>query len=204
MASMAIEKYSPLFYDQPPPLRNIESFPNAEKIFRYAYGLSDPTPELLNLIKAHPTEAAVRGLFIYYIDAAVENPSRAYALASVLVALRDSPDAPLIQGDSSLAMAFHVGLADLHSGAFYFDDYNRTFSPTNTYSTDCLLSALSLKHNLTSCPVRYVEVRDGLDCHGNSSIYELWVIGACIQLLTPIAHHWLEKRFKNNVQLLSQ
>ena len=138
MASMAIEKYSPLFYDQPPPLRNIESFPNAEKIFRYAYGLSDPTPELLNLIKVHPTEAAVRDLFIYYIDAAVENPSRAYALASVLVALRDSPDAPLIQGDSSLAMAFHVGLADLHPELFTLTTTTELSAPpTHTQPTVC-------------------------------------------------------------------
>ena len=25
---------------------------------------------------------------------------------------------------------------------------------------------------------------NGLDCHGDSSIYELWVVGACIKLLT--------------------
>ena len=60
LAFMAIEKYFPYFYNpRQPPLRNEESFPNAEKVFRQAYGLSDPTPELLNLIKAHPTEAAV-------------------------------------------------------------------------------------------------------------------------------------------------
>jgi len=79
-----------------------------------AYGLSDPTPALLNLINAYSTEAAVEGLLFYYTDAVEEDPSRAYALTSVLVALRDSPEAPLIQGGSliqdgsSLAMAFHV------------------------------------------------------------------------------------------------
>lgn len=56
------------------------------------FGLSDPTPELLSLIKAHPTEAAARDLLIANILEPEKNPSRAYALAFVLVALRDSPD----------------------------------------------------------------------------------------------------------------
>ena len=67
---------------------------------------------LLNVIKDYPTEAVVRDLLIYFMDAAEDNPSRAYGLTSVLVALRDSPEAPLIQGGSliqegsSLAMAY--------------------------------------------------------------------------------------------------
>ena len=43
-----------------PPLMPIdyqEAFPDAETLFCKAFGLPDPTPELLNLIKAHPTEA---------------------------------------------------------------------------------------------------------------------------------------------------
>jgi len=74
-------------------------------LFRRAYGLSDPTPELLNLIlKAHPTEAAVRNLLIDCITTVEEDPCRAYALASMLVALRDSPDAPVIQGGSMISL----------------------------------------------------------------------------------------------------
>lgn len=115
-----------------------------------------------------------------------ENPSRACALASALVALRDSPDAPVIQGGSSLAEEFHVGLADLHSRGLTFDDDNTKFNPTNTYLTNCLLSGLSFKHDLTSSPDQRQAIRDGLDLNagGNSSISELLVIGACIQLLT--------------------
>ena len=48
-------------------------------------------PPLLNLIKAYPTEAAVRDLLIHYMDAAKDNPSRAYALTSVLVAPQTHP-----------------------------------------------------------------------------------------------------------------
>lgn len=72
-------------------LDNLDAFPNAEEIFHSAYALSDPTPELLKLIKAHPTEVAVRDLLIYYIEAVEDNPSRVYALTSVLVALRAFP-----------------------------------------------------------------------------------------------------------------
>jgi len=166
-----------------------EAFPGADDLFRKAFGLSDPTPELLSLIKAHPTEAAVRDLLIAYILEAEENPSRAYALASVLVALRDSPDAPDIEDlervdDYSLAVAFRVKLADLHSRYLIFDDDNKTVSPTNTYLTNCLLSALSLKYDLAWCPAQYHEIKDGLIVQGNSWTNELLVTGACIQLLT--------------------
>ena len=140
----------------------------------------------MNLINAYPTEAAVEDLLFYYTDAVEEDPSRAYALTSVLVALRDC---------SSLAMAFHVTLADLYSQSFYLDDDDNTLSPTNTYLIDCLLSGLSSKHNLSSSHDQYFEVRDGLDCHGDSSIYELWVIGACIQLLTIGSKIVSEKMF---------
>jgi hypothetical protein len=187
-----IQQYFPFFYGQPPPgsLRAKESFPDAKQVLCETYRLSDPTPALLTIINAYPTEAVVKDLLFYYMDAAEDNPSRAYALTSVLVALRDSPEAPLIQGGSliqdgsSLAMAFHVTLADLYSRSFYVDDDDSAFGPTNIYLIDCLLSGLSLKHNLSSSHHQYFEVRDALDCHGNSSIDELWVIGACIQLLT--------------------
>ena len=85
-----------------------ETFPNSEELLRYAFSLSGPTPALLQLIKAYPgTADAIRDLLIFYIDAVEANPSRAYALASVLVALRDSSDAPVIQDGSSLAAAFN-------------------------------------------------------------------------------------------------
>lgn len=90
---------------------NIENaFHNAEKLLRSAYALSDPTSELLNLIKAHPTELAIRGL---YFEAVEGNPSRAYTLTSVLVIPRDSPDAPVIESGLTLAEAFYDRLQTL-------------------------------------------------------------------------------------------
>jgi len=37
---------------------------DAEKRFRNAYALSDPTSELLNLIKDYPTDVAIRDLLV--------------------------------------------------------------------------------------------------------------------------------------------
>jgi hypothetical protein len=62
-----------------------EAFPNSKKLLSSAYALPGPTSELLKLIKAHPTEAAVTELLIFYIKAVEENRLRANALASVLV-----------------------------------------------------------------------------------------------------------------------
>ncbi|KIM35175.1 hypothetical protein M413DRAFT_32707 [Hebeloma cylindrosporum] len=54
-----------------------DAFDNAEQLFCSAYALSDPTPELLNLIKAHPTGRAIGELLLFYINAVEDNPSRA-------------------------------------------------------------------------------------------------------------------------------
>lgn len=51
-----------------------ETFPNSEKLLSSAYALSDPTSERLKLIKAHPTEATVTELLIFYIESGEENP----------------------------------------------------------------------------------------------------------------------------------
>ena len=160
--------------------------PITEEMFHRAYALSDPMPELLKLIKAHPTEAAVRDIVIYYIEAVEDNPPRAYESTSVVVALRESLDAPMIRGGFSLAEAFYIELHDLLPRGFDFDSDkdSRTFGPTNLYLIACLLSGLSFKYNLTSSKDQYGEIRRGLHAHDISSTSELLVIGACIQLLT--------------------
>ena len=136
------------------------------------------------MIKADPTEAAVRELLVSYIEAVEDNPSRAHELASVLVALRDSPDAPTIQGGSSLAEAFHDELDSLHSEGSVFDKHNKSFGPTNTYLINSLLSGVSFKYNLSSSRMQYSNVEDGLNVNFDLSIRQLLLIGACIQLLT--------------------
>ena len=161
----------------------MEPFPHAEELFSCAFTLSDPTPALLKLIKAHPTEAVVRELLISYIEAVEDNPSRAYPLASVLVALRDSPDAPVIRG-FSLAETLYNELDDLHSQGSVFDKDNKTFGPTNTYLINSLLSGISFKYNLTLSRTQYSYIEDGLNVDHASPICQLLLIGACIQLLT--------------------
>ena len=168
----------------------MEPFPKAEELFTRAFALSDPTSVLLKLIKAHPTEAAVRELLISYIEAAENNPSRAHELASVLVALRNSPDAPVIQGGSSLAETLHNELDDLHSEGSVFDKDNETFGPTNTYLINSLLSGISFKYSLTSSRTQYSYIEDGLNVDHDSSICQLLLIGG----LRPTAHQRLENR----------
>ncbi|CAA7268170.1 unnamed protein product [Cyclocybe aegerita] len=160
-----------------------EAFANSEKLFRDAFALSDPAAELLNLLKAHPSYPAVVDLLVYYTDVVEENPSRAKALASALVVVRDSPDAPII-GDATLAEYFNRKLADLHSRGLEMSDDTETFGPTNTYLAASLLSGFSLKYGLTSSSDQYASIVESLDASDNSSTSEVIVIGACIQLLT--------------------
>lgn len=66
-----------------------DPFDNVEQLFRNVYALSDPVPELLNLLKAHPTQVSAIDLVMHYTEAVEEDPSRTNALASALVTLRD-------------------------------------------------------------------------------------------------------------------
>jgi len=70
---------------------------------------------------------------------------------------------------------------------FDFKD-KKSFGPANTYLITSLLSGLteSFKYNLSSSPVQYSYIEDGLNAFDNSSICELLLIGAsgCIQMLT--------------------
>ena len=163
-----------------------DPFDNAEQLFRSAYALSDPVPELLNLMKAHPTQASAIDLVVYYTEAVEEDPSCANALASALVTLRDSPDAPMLNdGSSNLVEVFSFELAVLHSRGLRIGKSHINFGPTNLYLINCLLSGLSFKHRLTSCSDQYGSIMKGLNAYPDgSSTSELLVIGACIQLLT--------------------
>jgi hypothetical protein len=160
-----------------------EAFPHSEQIFRDAFSLSDPAPELLKLIMEHPTYPAVADMLFVYTCITEENPSRANVLASALVALRDSPNAPKIWV-YSLAETIYTTLADLHPRGFELDKESRILGPTNTFLTNSLISGLSFKYNLTTSGDQYGAIVDGLDAKGRSSTSEVLVVGACIQLLT--------------------
>ncbi|KAF8973566.1 hypothetical protein BDZ97DRAFT_1751597 [Flammula alnicola] len=162
-----------------------DAFPIAEQIFRDALALPDPAPALLDLIKAHPTYAAVSDLLVSLTDVVEETPSRAEVLSIALVTVRDSPDAPTINGDTLVAL-FSRKLADLLSRGFELDDDAKTFAPTNRYLATSLLSGLAFKYGLTSSPDQYGNITNGLDARPDPSAYnsEVLVVGACIQLLT--------------------
>ena len=164
-----------------------DSFPNAEKLFRDAFFLPDPAPMLLELIKAHPTYAAVMDLLEHYTAFVQEHPSRANTLALALVAVRDSSDAPLINGHTLFDL-FYRELADLLSLGFYSTDNshndNENFVPTNTFLLTSLLSGLSIKYNLTDSSDQYGNIWESLNVKHEWSTSEVRVIGACIQLLT--------------------
>jgi len=165
-----------------------DAFPNAEKLFRDAFALPDPAPALLELIKAHPTYSAVIDLLENYTAVAQENPSRANALALALVAVRDSPDAPVID-DESLASLFYYELVDIHRCGFDDADnthnLNKGFGPTDPFLLNSLLSGLSIKYNLADCSDQRGYLWESLeDTDDWQPTSEVRVIGACIQLLT--------------------
>ena len=49
-------------------VRDKDAFDNAETLFRNAFSLPDPTPELLNLMNANPTQVAAVDLLVYYTN----------------------------------------------------------------------------------------------------------------------------------------
>jgi hypothetical protein len=184
-----------------------EAFPNAEQLFCDAFALPDPAPKLLELIKAHPTYAAVMDLLVHYTVVVQENPSRANAFALALVAVRDSLEAPAIDNDSTvLAELISRKLADLHSRGFQsLDDPqndNKGLVPTNTFLLTSLLSGLSIKYDLTDSSDQYGNIWESVDANDNSSTSEVWVIGACIQLLTSGSK--IIKRSKQYIQSANQ
>ncbi|KIM48821.1 hypothetical protein M413DRAFT_21135 [Hebeloma cylindrosporum] len=71
--------------------------PTAVQLFRDAFALPNPAPELLKWIKAHPTYAAVMDLLVHYTAVVQGNPSRANALALALVAGGIVKDANALQ-----------------------------------------------------------------------------------------------------------
>jgi len=76
-----IQQCFPFFYGQPPPvsLGAKEFFPDAKKVFHEAYGLSDPTPTLLDfqadgrlvdhsVVLAYLEQDSASSVFRYYAD----------------------------------------------------------------------------------------------------------------------------------------
>lgn len=159
-----------------------ESFPGAEKLFTAAFALQNPTPELLRLIRAHPTYAAVDELVFYYTEAAEEDPARADALAAALARVRDTPNVPY-QGVDGIAGHFSRKLADLHCRGLANEENSGVVDATNLFLINSYLSALSFKYRLSESSDMYGSIQDGLETTASDGQAQSLLIGACIQLL---------------------
>ena len=166
-----------------------DPFDNVEQLFRNAYALSDPVPELLNLLKAHPSSNP--GFCDWSCDALHRGRGRGSfsrkCIGFCISYSPWSPDAPMLNdGSSSLVEVFSFELADLHSRGLLIDMYRShiNFGPSNLYLINSLVSGLSFKYRLTSCSDQYGSIMKGLNAYPDgSSTSELLVIGACIKLL---------------------
>ena len=167
-----------------------EAFPNAESVFHQAFASEDPAIRLLQLLNDHTTYPAVRDLISFYFDAVAKDTSLAQPLASALVTIGRSPDAPTY-GRETLEVLLAKELAGTHF-KYYDDDVHKDFGPTNAYLHDSLLSGLSLKLRLTAAADLYAAIIDGLEgwprsivdrLKGRRNCSEVMVVGSCIQLL---------------------
>ncbi|KAF8887451.1 hypothetical protein CPB84DRAFT_1786860 [Gymnopilus junonius] len=150
--------------------------------FEQAFAAVDPEPLLLQILKDHPFYITVRDLAIYYVEAVEENPSRGGYLASVLVKVAESPEAPLFTPDTVSSFIDRT-LADHHFKVIYGDHRVKDYGPKNTYLLDSFLSGLSFKYSLTSTSDQLAAIHEGLDAACGSSESEILVVGTCIQLL---------------------
>ena len=139
----------------------------------------DPVPLLLQLL---PTYPAICDLVGYCFEAVREHPSRGQFLASALVRVGHSPDAPIFEQDK-LFHLIDTELAGIHFKYLCDDDGTKEYGPDNVYLLDSLLSGLSLKHGLTATPDMYGAIDHGLNASRCSEDPEALVMGACIQLL---------------------
>ncbi|KAF9477247.1 hypothetical protein BDN70DRAFT_881402 [Pholiota conissans] len=131
------------------------SFPNSERLLRTAFAQPNPSSALLDLIKQNPTYPAVVDLVLTYTTLVDENPTRAEALASILLHVRDAPDSDAPTSISGLPIPeiFSCELADIHEHDLRVNDATKTLGPSNFFLTSSFLSGLSFKHELTSAVV---------------------------------------------------
>ncbi|KIM41204.1 hypothetical protein M413DRAFT_27603 [Hebeloma cylindrosporum] len=148
----------------------------------------DTMAELLNLMKAPPTQTAANDLMLFYTESVEAHPSRADVLASTLQDLHHPLYTPIVDSDDespSLADMLSFELAQFHSQGLSIDEDGIPIASSDLYLINCLLSGMSFKYRLAACPEQFANIMKGLDAlPDNSSASELLVVGACIQLLT--------------------
>lgn len=165
-----------------------ESFPNAEASFRDAFTQLDPAPKLLELIKVHPTAAAITDLVSIYFELAAEDPTQLSRYAEALAIIQatettilDAADPFGNLGERKISLILYTILAEFHSGDLFVQD--ASIIPSNDYLVASLFSAVSLKYRLTDSPAQVGSIRHGLHYKGGYDTREVLVLGSCLQLL---------------------
>lgn len=163
------------------------AFKNSSKLLKEAFAAEDPLPPLTDLLKTHSTLPAVQELVTAYVEAVKANPSRGQFLASTLYKLGHSTDPGLARlttalGGEPLWGIINDELFDSHHFRAFYKGPTR-WGPGNHHLLDSLLSALSMRHDLSITGNQLGAISEGLDADKNDKNAQEIVIGACIQLL---------------------
>jgi hypothetical protein len=173
-------------------------FPGAEKAFREAFSLPEPTTTLLELIKAHPISYSVDVLVEEYAKTVIANPMIISKLASALLELVNSTDVPSIASLNAFGKPTQSEFAALLNRELYechlrrlisADEINPSVNPNNPHLTGSLISAASLKHGLSvGCSTQTWAIQNIIDIKNNEDIpakaQEIIVLGSCLHLVS--------------------
>jgi len=172
-----------------------ESFLNAESAFRDAFNQPNPTPKLLELIRAHPQLPTITHLVSVYMELAAECPIHIDKFARALVDLQTTSEVTIAAYDAfgnpaqqNIAPLLNRELAGFHSGDLVAAE-DTSITTSNDYLVASLLSATSMKYRLCDSPAQAGAVVHGL--HFKDRRYrddapasrEILLLGACLQLL---------------------
>ena len=163
--------------------RNAKRDAERDRLLQQAFTAEDPAPLLLDILKKDPAYPALLPYLVgYYFDAVRNDPYRAQSLASALVRLVNSTDAPSF-GGNTLKEHLYSELAGSHFKLFDVKKkFDVVYGPNNTHLIDSLLSGFSFKFNLATSSHMFGVIGEGLDDPDDSKM-EIMVVGACIQLL---------------------
>jgi len=166
----------------------MESFPNARNVFEDAFNLPDPTPRLLELVRAHPELPTITDLLVIYMELVEKSPIQIDKLTGALANLKNSNDISIDGYDrignpiaytinNELEKIFGSRLDDLRDGSVVL---------SNEYLTTSLLSAAAMKYRLCdSIAFPYAVLRAleyQVETRFDVATHEVLVLGACLQL----------------------
>jgi hypothetical protein len=169
------------------------SFPNAENAFRGAFNQPDPTPKLLELIRANPELQTITDLVLVYMELVAESPTQIYKFAESLASVRQSTitvagyDRLGNPAQQNIGHVFNDVFVGFHSTDLN-DVKDKSVTPSNEFLIASLISAISMKYRFCDSPAQVGGLTRGLQYDDESygddvSSREILVLGACLQLL---------------------